>query len=118
MYPSINLTLIRFAYLLDHFVTSEVICILLIAIQTNSHQGIVITDGTDSFAVFTYQCGAMTWSGNATIGFNAGGSQFENHPLSGSSMTQSIGCMNYNSTVWTNLLFKLTPNSKLHSYFL
>lgn len=80
--------------------------------QTNSYQGIVITDGTDSFAVFTYQCGAMTWSGNATIGYNAGGSQFENHPLSGSSNTESIGCMNYNNTVWTNIVFKLTPNSK------
>ena len=113
MYPSINLTLIRSVYLLDHFATSKVMC--TIAIQTNSYQGIVITDGTDSFAVFTYQCGAMTWSGNATIGFNAGGSQFENHPLSGSSIAQSIGCMNYNSTVWTNLLFKLTPNSNLRS---
>ena len=54
----------------------------------------------------------MTWSGNATIGFNAGGSHFENHPLSGTLNTKSIACMNYNSTVWTNIIFKLTPNGK------
>jgi hypothetical protein len=91
--------------------------ICIITVQTNSYQGLVITDGRDSFAVFTYQCGAMTWSGNATIGFNAGGSQYENHPLSGSSITRSIACMNYSSTVWINLLFKLTPNSKQHCYY-
>ena len=52
------------------------------------------------------------WSGNATIGFNAGGSQFENHPFSGTFNTKSIACINYNNTVWTNLIYKLTPNGK------
>lgn len=88
------------------FISIEVRCT---SSQTNSYQGIVITNGTDSFAIFTYQCGAMTWSGNATIGFNAGGSHFENHPLSGTSSAKSIACMNYD-TVWANLVFKLTPN--------
>ena len=55
----------------------------------------------------------MTWSGNATIGFNAGGTQFENHPLSGTFSAMSIACLNSNNSVWTNLLFKLTPYGKL-----
>ena len=69
----------------------------------------MITDGTESYAVFIYQCGAVTWHGNATIGFNAGGTWFENHPLSGTFSADSVACLNYNSSVWTSLVYKLTP---------
>lgn len=69
----------------------------------------MITSGEESFAIFTYQCGAMAWHGNATIGFNAGGTWFENHPLSRTVNANSIACINDNYTVWTNLVYKLTP---------
>ena len=59
--------------------------------------------------MFTYLCGAMTWNGNATVGFNAGGTLFENHPLSGTANTNSIACTNYSHSAWTNLVYKLTP---------
>lgn len=59
----------------------------------------------------------MTWSGNATIGFNAGGSHFENHLLSGTSSTKSIACKNQSNTMWTNLVFKLTPNGTSTLYY-
>lgn len=77
--------------------------------QTNTYQGIVITDGVESYAVFVYQCGAMSWHGNATVGFNAGGTWFDNHPLSGTSNANSVSCLNYTTTSWTNLVYRLTP---------
>lgn len=70
----------------------------------------MITDGQESYALFIYQCGAMSWNGNATVGFNAGGTWFENHPLSGTSKIDSVACLNYTSAVWTSLVYKLTPN--------
>ena len=77
--------------------------------QVNSYQAIVITNGTKSFAVFTYQCGAMAWHGSATIGFNSGGAYFENHPLSGTANVNSVACENSRLSVWTNLVYELTP---------
>ena len=69
----------------------------------------MITNGTDSYAVFTYLCGALTWHGNATIGFNAGGTWFENHPVSGTINANSIACTNNSKALWTNFVYKLTP---------
>jgi len=71
-----------------------------------------VTDGDQSYVVFTYQCGAVTWPGNATIGFNAGGTLFQNHPLSGTTAASDIACLNYSTTVWTNLIYRLTPSGK------
>ena len=73
----------------------------------------VVTDGTDSYALYIYQCGSMSWHGRATVGFNAGGSLFDNHPLSGNSSINSLACVNYTTTMWTSLVYKLTPLSKL-----
>lgn len=81
------------------------VCIL----QTNTYQAVLITDGSKSFAIFTYQCGAMTWHGNATIGFNAGGTFFENHYLSGTTNAHLISCSNFSHTVWANLVYRLIP---------
>ena len=86
--------------------------IFLLYFQTNSYQGIVVTNGTESYAVFIYQCGAVSWHGNATVGFNAGGTWFENHPLSGTRRVASIACLNSTTSVWTNLVYRLTPSGK------
>lgn len=85
---------------------------LLFLFQTNTYQVVVITDGAESYAVLTYQCGAMTWHGNATTGFNAGGTWFENHPLSRTVNSNTIACTNNSQTVWTNLVYKLTPRGE------
>ena len=78
-------------------------------LQTDTFQGIVITDGSKSYAVFTYKCGLMQWSGNATIGFKADRTYFRNHPLSGSITSNSIACINYPPTEWTNVVYDLVP---------
>lgn len=64
--------------------------------QENTFQAVVITDGTQNFLMYTYQCDLMNWSGvgegsYATIGYNLNG-VFENHPLSGYPEVHTIGC--------------------------
>ena len=61
----------------------------------------MITDGTQNFIMYTYQCDLMEWSGEgdgvyATIGYNLNG-VFENHPLSGYPEAHTIGCVSQNS---------------------
>ena len=78
--------------------------------QANSYQAVLITDGNQkSYAVFTFQCGLLNWAGDATIGFNAGGDYYENHPLSGLSLSNAIACV-HNDSVWNNVIYNLVPN--------
>ncbi len=55
--------------------------------QTNTYQAVIVTDGIYSSNLFTYACGDLEWSatGNrpAVVGYNAGGTYFENHRSSG-----------------------------------
>ena len=88
--------------------------------QENTFQGVVITDGTQSFVMFTYQCDLMGWSGvdvgsYAIVGFNLNG-VYENHPLSGTSEIKDIGCLSTGSisnitrrqsSNWHNQLYQL-----------
>ena len=75
-------------------------------VQTNTFQGILITNGTGSYTVFTYECGAIGWGGGATIGYKAAGSFYQNHALSGSSAA-SIGCVNSPASQWNNVVYQL-----------
>ena len=67
-------------------------------LQTNNYQAIIVTDGASTFAVFNYICGELRWSGVGTnqaavVGFNAEGTFYGNHPLSGfSSIGESVSC--------------------------
>ena len=63
---------------------------------TNTFQGILITDGRNSYAVFIYECGGMEWGGGE-IGWRDGSSEQVSHPLSGSSNSNDIGCL-YSNT--------------------
>ena len=77
--------------------------------QTNTFQGIVITNGASSYAVFTYECGDINWSGMATIGFKATGSFYQNHAYSGS-RAASIDCVNSPNSQWNNVVYRLNGN--------
>ena len=61
-------------------------------IITNTFQGILITDGSDSYAVFIYECGGMEWGGGM-IGWQGNSSNYTSHYLSGSSHSNDIGCL-------------------------
>ena len=87
--------------------------------QNNSYQVVLITDGEEtSFAIFTYKCGSLGWSGRrSTIGFNAGGDYYANHPLSSQPFSNAVACLNRRS-IWNNILYDLTSpteNSTLGS---
>ena len=87
-------------------------CIIIINSipQTNTYQGVLVTDGVQSYALFTYKCGEMEWSGGATIGFGANDELYANLRLSGSSQANAVACLNSPTTEWSNLLYKLTDD--------
>ena len=77
-------------------------------VQNNTFQGLIITNGFQSYTIFTYRCGLMGWSGNATIGYKAEGNNFENSKFNGSS-ARLIACLNSSSnSSWTNIIHKLS----------
>ena len=71
---------------------------------TNTFQGILITDGADSYAVFIYVCGGMEWGGGE-IGWQDSSSDYASHYLSGSSISNDIGCL-YSSS-YSAVVFRL-----------
>lgn len=81
--------------------------------QENTYQALVITDTLwQSYAVFTYKCGLLEWSGDsafeAVIGYSALGQFFEDHPLSQMSNTNDIACLNSPQSEWSNVVYNLT----------
>lgn len=86
-------------------------------LQANTYQAIVITDGTQSYALYTYNCRMMQWSGvftHAVVGYNAFGRDFANHPLSGSADITDIACENEErNTDWSNQLFRIGDSRDL-----
>ena len=80
---------------------------------TNTFQGILITDGWNSYAVFIYECGGMEWGGG-TIGWqdssSNNASNYMSHYLSGRSNSYDIGCL-YSSS-YSAVVFRLY--SKFH----
>ena len=85
-----------------------VIITLYILLQTNTYQGIVITNGQQSYALFVYQCNRMGWSGNATIGFSAAGNFYQDHLLSGTPNAKRVACMNLTSSMRSNIVYQLS----------
>jgi len=83
---------------------------LSFSLQTNTFQGLLVTDGSKSYAVFTYQCGALTSRTNGTIGFNADGSFYSNYPFSGTYSVLQVACLNSPTMVWSNLIYPLTQS--------
>lgn len=77
-----------------------------------------MTDGVRSFAVFTYNCNRLQWSGlfgqEAVIGVNVGVGidgdfrPFENHPLSGLPQSTMVACTNVeNGIEWSDVIYKI-----------
>ena len=81
---------------------------LYILLQTNTYQGVVITNGQQSYTLFIYQCDRMGWSGNATIGFSASGNFYQNHHLSGTPNANRIACMNLTDIERSNVVYQLS----------
>ena len=68
----------------------------------------VASQGSISYAIFTYKCNLLHWTRhNAAIGYSAGQNYFENHPISRTSRVTDIDCLNYPSSVWSNVVYNL-----------
>ena len=77
--------------------------------QENTLQVVLITNGTASYTVFIYKCGDLEWERfQASIGFNADGTLFANHPLSGTNNEPAIACLDFPDSLWTNVFYALT----------
>ena len=75
---------------------------------------VVVTDGTLSYTVFTYQCGDLNWvEGNAaSIGFSASSTTFANHPLSRQANVNDIACLNQQCPPWSNVVYQINVEGK------
>ena len=72
--------------------------------QSNTYQGVLITDGANSYAVFIYECGELAEGVAARIGYyisDGEGATALEHPLSGEA-SSTIGC------VTPNVVYDLT----------
>lgn len=52
----------------------------------------------------------MQWARSPTIGFNAAGELFENHPNTGSNFADDIACVNDPDSVWNNVIYSITSS--------
>lgn len=75
----------------------------------------MITNGYRSYAVFTYNCGQLEWSGDAIIGFKADNDLYGTHPLSGQDAS-SIACENEPEAAWNNVVYQLSKFTYVLSY--
>ena len=75
----------------------------------------MITDGKESYTVFIYMCDLMQWSGlwrYPTIGYNAAGFLFANHPLTARENADDIDCAKSDS-LYTNVMYKISVDPDL-----
>ena len=72
----------------------------------------IASQGLISYVIFTYKCNLLQWTrNNAGIGYSAGSNNFANHPLSRTSRVTDIDCLNYPSSVWSNVVYNLNEGT-------
>ena len=97
-----------------HIVHNIMLIIFCSQSITNTFQGILITDGISSYAVFIYECGGMEW-GEGVIGWQqSSSSRFDWHFLSGMRNSTSIGCL-YSST-YSAVVYKVACKYSMYMY--
>ena len=78
-----------------------------VSFQTNTFQGILVTDFITSYAIFIYRCGDLNFSNGATIGFNTRDGLFANHAATLRGNARSIACQNSPVSPWVNVVYNL-----------
>lgn len=81
-------------------------CFPLPWLQRNTYQGILVTNGQRSYALFLYQCGQLQ-TNLAGVGYLADGNFYENHPLSNSDSSSDVACQNEPQSQWSNVIYQL-----------
>ena len=72
---------------------------------TNTFQGILISDGTSSYAVFIYDCSNMEWGGGV-IGWQQSTTQYGSHSASGQISANSAVC-GFQTSTFTTLVYRI-----------
>ena len=85
---------------------------LCVQSSRNRFQGILITDGTASYAVFIYECANMMWGGGV-IGWQESPSNYVAHQLSGKNNSNSIACLS--GETHTAIIYRICK-FKLNAY--
>ena len=67
-----------------------------------------MTNFSRSFAVFTYQCGNLSYSGLVTIGFVTPDGLFANHPAALEGNAISIACLKSPFSEWVNVVYEIS----------
>lgn len=67
----------------------------------------MITDGTYSYALFTYNCALMEWDNGVTIGFSDGGDFYDTFNPS----TSDVACLNLPHSNFSNVIYRLSSAS-------
>lgn len=86
--------------------------------QTNTYQALIISNGLETFTVFTYNCDLLNWIGSglstyASIGFSVQGqagdfSNFENFVLSKTPTVGSVACSNVPFNIsYANIVYRV-----------
>ena len=88
--------------------------------QTNTYQAIIISDGRETYSIFTYNCDELNWAGAgndyASVGFSVLGTDvasgftqnFANYPLSRLPQVSMVACENTPlNRPWTNLVYRV-----------
>ena len=85
----------------------------------NTFQGIIITDFSRSFAVFTYRCGDLElfhfnlrFHYKAGIGFTTDDGLSALHPLALTDDSDSIDCLNSPASDWVNIVYEISAPGK------
>ena len=92
--------------------------LLFLNFQRNTFQAIIVTDGTETYAVFSYKCDLLQWTGywrHTAVGYSVQAAdtstdfdQFVNHPLSLRSFINDVACQNMENNIsWSNLVYKI-----------
>ena len=96
------------------FIEGTIICELTVLYisnnKENNFQAVIITNGLQSYTVFTYQCGELNWVGlnSASIGFCASSTSFANHLYSQQQNVNDIACLNQSHPPWTNVVYQIS----------
>ena len=94
--------------------------ILSFVLQSNTYQGVLITDGEVSYTIFIYQCGLLENGAIGAVGYYINGTHFQEHSLSNTALSAMVACQNVNNSVWSTVMFRLNGtgcNDFMYLYF-
>ena len=73
----------------------------------------IAAQGSTSYVIFTYKCDLLRWASNNTIiGYSDGHNNFANHPFSRTSRVTDIDCLNYPSSLWSNVVYNVNQGEE------